>query len=84
MEKIEGLLYDLYDMSVGVWEKGKLIKGERLGEELEDQGGMFDCSCDREVIMELIGGSKERRFEEGLKESVGIIKGGFTLGILTK
>ena len=84
IENIQPFLYHFYDMSVGVCHNGNLINAQSLRQELEHQGAIFHSSSDTEVIMHLIRRSKQPTFEEALKESLRIIKGGFTFAILTK
>ena len=68
-----------YDMSVGICHNGNLINAKSLRQNLEEQGAIFHSSSDTEVIMHLIRRSKAPTFEEALKESLRLIKGGFTL-----
>ena len=71
-------------MSVGICHNGNLINAKSLRQNLEEQGAIFHSSSDTEVIMHLIRRSKAPTFEEALKESLRLIKGGFTFAILTK
>ena len=84
IENIQPFLYHFYDMSVGICHNGNLINAKSLRQNLEEQGAIFHSSSDTEVIMHLIRRSKAPTFEEALKESLRLIKGGFTFAILTK
>ena len=78
IENIQPFLYHFYDMSVGICHNGNLINAKSLRQNLEEQGAIFHSSSDTEVIMHLIRRSKAPTFEEALKESLRLIKGGFT------
>ncbi|GGI41383.1 amidophosphoribosyltransferase [Mammaliicoccus stepanovicii] len=84
IENIQPFLYHFYDMSVGVCHNGNLINAQSLRRNLEKDGAIFHSSSDTEVIMHLIRRSKADHFEDALKESLNIIKGGFTVALLTK
>lgn len=84
IENIQPFLYHFYDMSVGVCHNGNLVNAQSLRKKLEKDGAIFHSSSDTEVIMHLIRRSKATDFEGSLKESLNIIKGGFTFALLTK
>src|SRR5699024_10167153 len=84
IENIQPFLYHFYHMSVGVWHNGNLVNAQILRKKLEKDGAIFHSSSDTEVIMHLIRRSKATDFEGSLKESLNIIKGGFTFALLTK
>ena len=60
------------------------MNAKTLRKELEQQGAIFHSSSDTEVLIHLIRRSKKETFKEQLKESLNIIKGGFTYLVLTE
>ena len=84
IQNIQPFLFHFYDMSVGICHNGNLINAKTLRKELEQQGAIFHSSSDTEVLIHLIRRSKKETFKERLKESLNIIKGGFTYLVLTE
>ncbi|MBF0713768.1 amidophosphoribosyltransferase [Gemella sp. GH3] len=84
IQNIQPFLFHFYDMSVGICHNGNLINAKSLRKELEEDGAIFHSSSDTEVLIHLIRRSKKSTFKEKLKESLKIIKGGFTYLLLTK
>ena len=84
IQNIQPFLFHFYDMSVGICHNGNLINAKTLRKELEEQGAIFHSSSDTEVLIHLIRRSKKETFKEQLKESLSIIKGGFTYLVLTE
>ena len=84
IQNIQPFLFHFYDMSVGICHNGNLINAKTLKKELEEQGAIFHSSSDTEVLIHLIRRSKKETFKEQLKESLNIIKGGFTYLVLTE
>ena len=84
IQNIQPFLFHFYDMSVGICHNGNLINAKTLRKELEEQGAIFHSSSDTEVLIHLIRRSKKETFKEQLKESLNIIKGGFTYLVLTE
>ena len=84
IQNIQPFLFHFYDMSVGICHNGNLINAKTLRKELEEQGAIFHSSSDTEVLIHLIRRSKKETFIEQLKESLNIIKGGFTYLVLTE
>ena len=84
IQNIQPFLFHFYDMSVGICHNGNLINAKTLRKELEQQGAIFHSSSDTEVLIHLIRRSKKETLKEQLKESLNIIKGGFTYLVLTE
>ena len=84
IQNIQPFLFHFYDMSVGICHNGNLINAKTLRRELEQQGAIFHSSSDTEVLIHLIRRSKKETFKEQLKESLNIIKCGFTYLVLTE
>ena len=84
IQNIQPFLFHFYDMSVGICHNGNLINAKTLRKELEEQGAIFHSSSDTEVLIHLIRRSKKETFKEQLKDSLHIIKGGFTYLVLTE
>lgn len=63
---------------------GNLINTEDLRSELKDRGLSFTGTADSEVIAALISTSKEENFENALFQSLGKLRGAFSLVIMTK
>lgn len=84
IQNIQPFLFHFYDMSVGICHNGNLINAKSLRRSLEEDGAIFHSSSDTEVLIHLIRRSKQTNFKEKLKESLNIIKGGFTYLVLDK
>lgn len=84
VHNVQPFLFHFHDMSVGICHNGNLVNATSLRRKLEEEGAIFHSSSDTEVMMHLIRKSKAASFEEKFKESLNIIKGGFTYLVLTK
>lgn len=63
---------------------GNLTNTRLLREALEDSGATFQTTMDSEVIVNLIGRSKKKTFEERIIDSVKQIRGAYSLVLMTK
>lgn len=62
---------------------GNLVNGDSLRQRLEDEGAIFQGTSDSEVLAHLIARSAQQSFYEALKESLGLLEGGFAFTVLT-
>lgn len=77
-------MFHFHDASFAICHNGNLVNAQTLKRELETKGAIFQSSSDSETIAHLIRRSEKETFEERLKESLNIIKGGFTYLVLTE
>lgn len=70
--------------SLALAHNGKLLNGEEIRSQLEDQGVIFQTSTDSEVVANLIARNISKGLEEALMETVRIIKGSFALVLMTE
>jgi len=63
---------------------GNLVNSEALHRELENTGSIFQTTTDTEIFFHLLARSSERTLEEGLRASLGAVRGAYSLVTLTK
>jgi amidophosphoribosyltransferase len=62
---------------------GNLINAERLHNELERAGSIFQSTSDTEVVAHLIARAGMDDFVESVRASLGVVEGGFAMTLLT-
>jgi len=84
-ENIQPLVLKYTKGHMALAHNGNLVNADVLREELEDQGTLFHTTTDSEVIAALLSRLrvKHHSIEEALVETMGIIKGAYSLAILT-
>jgi amidophosphoribosyltransferase len=70
--------------SISLAHNGNLVNADRLRDELEDAGSIFQTSIDSEVIANLIARHYHRGFAEAVEESVKEIRGAYALVIMSE
>ena len=70
--------------TMAIAHNGNLINADKLRNELEEQGAIFQTSTDSEVIANLLARQKEEDFETGLLNTLKTIRGSFALVIMTE
>ncbi|MFP3975518.1 MAG: amidophosphoribosyltransferase [Chloroflexota bacterium] len=68
---------------IAVSHNGNLINAERLREELEDQGFVFNTSTDSEAIAYLIASAPGKSLVEKIRYAMGRLQGAYSLAIMT-
>ncbi len=63
---------------------GNLTNADEIRKELENAGSIFTSTSDTEVFMHLIARSKKEDLKERIVEAMGVVKGAYSLAILTK
>ncbi len=70
--------------SLALVHNGNLVNYEQLREFLEETGSLFTSSSDTEVILKLIAKSYKKGLERALTDTIQMIKGSFSLCLLTE
>src|SRR5690606_34278535 len=70
--------------TLAIAHNGNLVNASHLKQHLERSGSIFHSTSDTEVVVHLIKKSKQPRFREQVKEALSLLKGAFSLMILTK
>ncbi len=83
VDNIQPFLFKFFDCETGLAHNGNLTNAKSLRKELEKAGAIFHSNSDTEILMHLIRRSKQATFEEKLKESLNLIKGGFAYLLIT-
>ncbi len=77
------ILIDCWRGQLALAHNGNLTNAGALRRELERDGAIFHSTSDSEVLLHLISRSKNRTLEEAFVEALRLIKGAFSLLILT-
>lgn len=70
--------------SVAIAHNGNLVNDDKLRNELEEQGAIFQTSTDSEIIANMIARQKEEDFENALLNTLKSIRGSYALAIMTE
>lgn len=84
MDNVQPLLFRSSTGTMAVAHNGNLVNANHLKHHLERSGSIFHSTSDTEVIAHLIKKSKKPRFLEQVKEALSLLKGAFSVIILTK
>lgn len=68
--------------SIAVAHNGNLVNADKLRDELEDAGAIFQTTIDSEVIASMIAKSYHNNLEEGILEACRQLKGSFALTMI--
>jgi len=70
--------------SMALAHNGNLVNAKELRLELEKKGSVFQTSIDSEVIVNLIARSEKQTIEERITETMGRLRGAYSLVIMTQ
>ena len=70
--------------SIALAHNGNLVNAQKIRDELEDEGVIFQTSIDSEVIANLIARYKKEGIENAVKETMNRIQGSYALVITTE
>ena len=77
------ILVDTWRGPIALAHNGNILNAAHLRHEMEWDGAIFNSTSDSEVILHLISRSKRRNFTEALVDALQIIRGAYSLLILT-
>lgn len=77
-------LSDTSKGKVAIAHNGNIVNARELHEELKSTGSIFQSSMDSEVIVHLISRSNHNNFLDSLVESLGRLRGAYSLAVLTR
>ncbi|MFC5541694.1 MAG: amidophosphoribosyltransferase [Bacilli bacterium] len=84
IDNVQPLLFRSSTGTMAVAHNGNLVNANHLKQHLERSGSIFHSTSDTEVIVHLIKKSKKPNFLEQVKEALSLLKGAFSIIILTK
>lgn len=84
IDNVQPLLFRSSTGTLAIAHNGNLVNANHLKQHLERSGSIFHSTSDTEVIVHLIKKSKKPRFLEQVKEALTLLKGAFSIVILTK
>lgn len=84
IENVQPLLFHSSTGSLAIAHNGNLVNASHLQQYLERQGSIFHSSSDTEVVAHLIKKSKLSPFRAKVKEALNLLKGAYSLLIMTK
>ncbi|MBB5149043.1 MULTISPECIES: amidophosphoribosyltransferase [Ureibacillus] len=84
IENVQPLLVRSSTGTIALAHNGNLVNANHLKQHLERSGSIFHSTSDTEVIVHLIKKSKKPRFREQVKEALSLLRGAFSVIILTK
>lgn len=84
IDNVQPLLFRSSTGTLAIAHNGNLVNASHLKQHLERSGSLFHSTSDTEVVVHLIKKSKQPRFREQVKEALSLLKGAFSLMILTK
>ena len=84
IENVQPLLFRSSTGSLAIAHNGNLVNANHLKKSLERTGSLFNSSSDTEVVIHLIKKSTHAPFRAKVKNALSLLKGAFSLMILTK
>jgi amidophosphoribosyltransferase len=78
------ILIDCSHGQIAIGHNGNLVNARELRDQLVQDGSIFQTSSDTEVVLHLYARSRARSVEEALIESIGQVRGAYSLVLLTK
>ena len=84
LQNAQPFLIDCAHGQIAVAHNGNLVNANELRDELVQSGSIFQTSSDTEVLLHLYARAKAPTIEEALIESIGQIRGAFSLALLTR
>lgn len=84
IENVQPLLFHSSTGSLAIAHNGNLVNATHLKQHLERSGSLFNSSSDTEVVIHLIKKSTHSPFRAKVKNALSLLKGAFSLMILTK
>jgi amidophosphoribosyltransferase len=79
LKNAQPFLVEYSQGSMAIAHNGNLINARELRSELESSGSIFQSTMDSEIIMHLLAKSKKANFGERIAESLGRVKGAYSL-----
>ncbi len=70
--------------TLAVAHNGNLINATEIRKALEEKGSIFQTTMDSEVVVHLIAKSRARGLEEGVRNAMSLIKGAYSIVLLTE
>ncbi len=83
IENVQPFLYHFYDLDIAICHNGNLVNAKSLRRNLEEDGAIFHSTSDTEVLIHLIRRSQKDTLINKIKESLNLVKGGFTYVLMT-
>lgn len=83
LENVQPLLFRSSTGSLAIAHNGNLVNAAHLKQFLERSGSIFNSTSDSEVVVHLIKKSKNSPFRAKIKEALSLLKGAFSLVLLT-
>ncbi|MCH7323064.1 amidophosphoribosyltransferase [Solibacillus sp. MA9] len=83
LENVQPLLFRSSTGSLAIAHNGNLVNANHLKQFLERSGSLFNSTSDTEVVVHLIKKSKQSPFRSKVKEALSLLKGAFSIIILT-
>ena len=84
IENVQPLLFRSSTGSLAIAHNGNLVNANHLKQHLERSGSIFNSTSDTEVVIHLIKKSSHSPFREKVKNALSLLKGAFSILILTK
>ena len=84
IENVQPLLFRSSTGSLAIAHNGNLVNANHLKQHLERSGSIFNSTSDTEVVIHLIKKSSHSPFREKVKNALSLLKGAFSIVILTK
>ena len=84
IENVQPLLFRSSTGSLAIAHNGNLVNANHLKQHLERSGSLFNSTSDTEVVIHLIKKSTHSPFRAKVKNALSLLKGAFSIMILTK
>ncbi|MGB3095252.1 MAG: amidophosphoribosyltransferase [Candidatus Deferrimicrobiaceae bacterium] len=84
LKNAQPFVVDFESGSIAIAHNGNLVNAQRLKNELEVQGSIFQSTMDTEVIIHLIARSRLDRIEDRIVDALSRVRGAYSLVFLTR
>ena len=78
------IVIDCAHGQIGICHNGNLVNARELRDDLVRRGSIFQTSSDTEVVLHLYARSTAGTVEDAIVESIGQVRGAFSLAVMTK
>lgn len=82
VDSVEPLVFHTRKTSIAISHSGNIVNGEKLRDELENNGSILQTATDSELLAHLIKRCKKKTNEEAILEALQQIEGAYTFLIL--
>lgn len=82
LQNVQPLVFQSHHGGLAIAHNGNLVNAERLKEQLEDEGAIFQSTSDTEVLAHLIRRSRSSTLAEKMANALPLLKGAYSFAVM--